>query len=140
MNEEEKGLVEKKPSFFKRLFYFLFIDSSLEDSDDEEYEDGIELEEISLDSSYGQTEEVVAGEGPEELEDDEEDDISDYSEEDIENLQRSYEAGSTDLDSLTTTQINLLFSLYMNQIEEISKSNEEKRQKLLEYRDSMKNN
>ena len=125
MDQEEKGLVEKKPSLFKRIFYFLFIDSSLEEDEQEELEDGIELEEIGLGNS---------NKDPEEKEEEYEDDISDYTEE----LQKEYEEGKCDLGSMTENEVNLLFTLYMNQVEELSKSNEAKKQKLLEYRDSMK--
>ena len=125
-NDEEKGLVEKKPNIFKRIFYFLFIDSSIEDVD----EDEIEIEEITIENSKEESN------TEEELE--EVDDISDYTEEDIINLQNDFEAGEADLGLLTENQVNLLFSLYMDQINELNKSNEEKRQSLLKYKDNMK--
>ena len=125
-NDEEKGLVEKKPNIFKRIFYFLFIDSSIEDVD----EDEIEIEEITIENS---NEESNTEEELEEV-----DDISDYTEEDIINLQNDFEAGEADLGLLTENQVNLLFSLYMDQINELNKSNEEKRQSLLKYKDNMK--
>lgn len=125
-NDEEKGLVEKKPNIFKRIFYFLFIDSSIEDVD----EDEIEIEEIKIENS---NEESNTEEELEEV-----DDISDYTEEDIINLQNDFEAGEADLGLLTENQVNLLFSLYMDQINELNKSNEEKRQSLLKYKDNMK--
>ena len=63
--------------------------------------------------------------------------MDDYTEEDIIKLQEDIESGKINSGSLTAAQTNLLFSLYMNQIAELKESNEKKKQKLLEYRNSM---
>ena len=65
------------------------------------------------------------------------DDISDYTEEDVRNLQVAYEEGTLKPEYLTDTQTNLLFSRYITQIQALNESNEEKRKMLLEYRDKM---
>ncbi len=66
------------------------------------------------------------------------DDITDYTEEDVRNLQIAYEEGKLRPEYLTDTQTNLLFSRYMTQIQKLGESNEEKRKMLLDYRDKMK--
>ena len=66
------------------------------------------------------------------------DDITDYTEEDVRNLQIAYEEGKLKPEYLTDTQTNLLFSRYMTQIQKLGESNEEKRKMLLDYRDKMK--
>jgi len=66
------------------------------------------------------------------------DDITDYTEEDVRNLQIAYEEGKLRPEYLTDTQTNLLFSRYMTQIQKLAESNEEKRKMLLDYRDKMK--
>lgn len=66
------------------------------------------------------------------------DDITDYTEEDVRNLQTAYEEGKLRPEYLTDTQTNLLFSRYMTQIQKLGESNEEKRKMLLDYRDKMK--
>lgn len=66
------------------------------------------------------------------------DDLTDYTEEDVRNLQIAYEEGKLKPEYLTDTQTNLLFSRYMTQIQKLTESNEEKRKMLLDYRDKMK--
>ena len=66
------------------------------------------------------------------------DDITDYTEEDVRNLQIAYEEGTLKPEYLTDTQTNMLFSRYMTQIQELTESNEEKRKMLLDYREKMK--
>jgi hypothetical protein len=128
-DEEQKALIEKKPNFFQKILDFLFGEIVIIDSDEDEKideEESIEIEEIKLE----------ANEENEELQE-ETDDMDDYTEEDIIKLQEDIEEGKINSGSLTAAQTNLLFSLYMNQIADLKESNEEKRQKLLEYRNSM---
>lgn len=132
-NEEQKALIEKKPNLFQKLLDFLFGEIVVEEYDEENIEEEpIEIEEIKLDKK----EESKVEESDEES-DEETDDMDDYTEDDILKLQEDIESGKITSSSLTAAQTNLLFSLYMNQIADLKESNEEKRQKLLEYRNSM---
>ena len=128
-DEEQKALIEKKPNFFQKILDFLFGEIVITESEDEELdeEESIEIEEIKLKEN-----EVSDDETQEET-----DDMDDYTEEDIIKLQEDIESGKINSGSLTAAQTNLLFSLYMNQIAELKESNEKKKQKLLEYRNSM---
>lgn len=132
-DEEQKALIEKKPNLFQKLLDFLFGEIVVEEYDEENIEEEpIEIEEIKLDKK----EESKVEESDEES-DEETDDMDDYTEDDILKLQEDIESGKITSSSLTAAQTNLLFSLYMNQIADLKESNEEKRQKLLEYRNSM---
>lgn len=128
-DEEQKALIEKKPNFFQKILDFLFGEIVITESEDEELdeEESIEIEEIKLKENEESDDE------PQE----ETDDMDDYTEEDIIKLQEDIESGKINSGSLTAAQTNLLFSLYMNQIAELKESNEKKKQKLLEYRNSM---
>ncbi len=128
-DEEQKALIEKKPNFFQKILDFLFGEIVITESEDEELdeEESIEIEEIKLKENEESEDE------PQE----ETDDMDDYTEEDIIKLQEDIESGKINSGSLTAAQTNLLFSLYMNQIAELKESNEKKKQKLLEYRNSM---
>ena len=53
-------------------------------------------------------------------------------------LQERYESGEIDEEDLTTDEIIELSGLYNKQINNLKKSNESRKQKLLEYRKSMK--
>lgn len=136
-DEEQKALIEKKPNLFQKLLDFLFGEIVVEEYDEENIEEEpIEIEEIKLDKK----EESKVEESDEESDEEsyeETDDMDDYTEDDILKLQEDIESGKITSSSLTAAQTNLLFSLYMNQIADLKESNEEKRQKLLEYRNSM---
>ena len=116
-NEDNK-LIKKEPSFFQKIINFLFGTKEIKEKS--EVEEVKENEEIVSEEN-----EVVAEE------------LENYTEDDIIKLQEDVESGKTNSNSLTRIQTSLLFSLYMEQIEKLKKSNEEKRQKLLEYRNSM---
>jgi hypothetical protein len=129
-DEEQKALIEKKPNLFQKLLDFLFGEIVFEDYEEDEVidaEEPIEIEEIKLEEKDENENEML----------EETDDMDDYTEEDIVKLQEDIESGKITSSSLTAAQTNLLFSLYMNQISELKESNEKKRQKLLEYRNSM---
>ena len=128
-DEEQKALIEKKPNFFQKILDFLFGEIVITESEDEELdeEESIEIEEIKLKENEESDDETQ----------EETDDMDDYTEEDIIKLQEDIESGKINSGSLTAAQTNLLFSLYMNQIAELKESNEKKKQKLLEYRNSM---
>lgn len=129
-DEEQKALIEKKPNLFQKLLDFLFGEIVFEDYEEDEVidaEEPIEIEEIKLEEKDENENEML----------EETDDMDDYTEEDIVILQEDIESGKITSSSLTAAQTNLLFSLYMNQISELKESNEKKRQKLLEYRNSM---
>ena len=49
-------------------------------------------------------------------------------------LQRQYDSGNIKVDDLSDSQMKDLIKLYKKQISELSKSNEVRRQKLLQYR------
>ena len=136
--DEERGLIEKRPNIFERIFYFLFVDSSIED-EYEEYEENIAAEEVKIIERNINNFENDFDKNVD-IEETEYDDVSDYSKDEIEKIQQEYESGAVDLDVLSVNQVNLLFTIYMEQIKEISKSNENKKKILLEYRDSMSNN
>ena len=128
-DEEQKALIERKPTFFQKILDFLFGEIVITESEDEELdeEESIEMEEIKLKENEESDDETQ----------EETDDMDDYTEEDIIKLQEDIESGKINSGSLTAAQTNLLFSLYMNQIAELKESNEKKKQKLLEYRNSM---
>lgn len=129
-DEKLKALIEKKPNLFQKLLDFLFGEIVFEDYEEDEVidaEEPIEIEEIKLEEKDENENEML----------EETDDMDDYTEEDIVKLQEDIESGKITSSSLTAAQTNLLFSLYMNQISELKESNEKKRQKLLEYRNSM---
>lgn len=120
MNNEngDNKLIKKEPSFFQKIINFLFGTKEIEEKN--------EVEEVK------ENEEIVSEEN--EVVDEE---LENYTEDDIIKLQEDIESGKTNSNNLTRIQTSLLFSLYMEQIEKLKKSNEEKRQKLLEYRNSM---
>ena len=49
-------------------------------------------------------------------------------------LQRQYDSGNIKTDDLSESQMKDLIKLYKKQISELSKSNEARKQKLLQYR------
>ena len=49
-------------------------------------------------------------------------------------LQRQYDSGNIKVDDLSDSQMKDLIKLYKKQISELSKSNEVRKQKLLQYR------
>lgn len=54
------------------------------------------------------------------------------------NIQKQYEMGTLDETSLSTNQINALYSLYVKQINELRQSNDFKKEKIEEYRENRK--
>lgn len=56
------------------------------------------------------------------------------------NLQRQYRSGKIKEKEMTKDQIKRLCNLYDKQILELKKSNDTRKQKLLEYRKKLKNN
>jgi len=53
-------------------------------------------------------------------------------------IQKQYEMGTLDETSLSTNQINALYSLYVKQINELRESNDFKKEKIEEYRENRK--
>ena len=53
-------------------------------------------------------------------------------------IQKQYEMGTLDETSLSTNQINALYSLYVKQINELRQSNDFKKEKIEEYRENRK--
>lgn len=54
-------------------------------------------------------------------------------------LQKQYDSENIEIKDIPKNQIKLLIDLYKKQISELSKSNEKRRQKLLQYRNKMQN-
>ena len=53
-------------------------------------------------------------------------------------IQKQYEMGTLDETTLSTNQINALYSLYVKQINELRQSNDFKKEKIEEYRENRK--
>jgi len=53
-------------------------------------------------------------------------------------IQKQYEMGTLDETTLSTNQINALYSLYVKQINELRESNDFKKEKIEEYRENRK--
>ena len=138
-HSSEKSLIKiRENSLFFRIINFiksLFIREKVEEKE--------ELKEDILLKEDNPKEEFLSGKSLEEKLDayridDEKNRNAKVDEETILEIQRKYEAGSLDETTLSTSQINALYALYIKQINELRESNDFKKDKLEEYRQSRK--
>ena len=133
----EKSLIKfRENSLFFKIINFiksLFIKEKIEEKEVTNVEENVVTEDPSM--LKGKTlEEKLDAYAIE----DEKNRQAKLDESTILNIQKQYEMGTLDETSLSTNQINALYSLYVKQINELRQSNDFKKEKIEEYRENRK--
>lgn len=133
----EKSLIKfRENSLFFKIINFiksLFIKEKIEEKEVTNVEENVVTEYPSMLKGKTLEEKLDAY-----AKEDEKNRQAKLDENTILDIQKQYEMGTLDETSLSTNQINALYSLYVKQINELRQSNDFKKEKIEEYRENRK--
>lgn len=133
----EKSLIKfRENSLFFKIINFiksLFIKEKIEEKEVTNVEENVVTEDPSMLKGKTLEEKLDAY-----AKEDEKNRQAKLDENTILDIQKQYEMGTLDETSLSTNQINALYSLYVKQINELRQSNDFKKEKIEEYRENRK--
>ena len=133
----EKSLIKfRENSLFFKIINFiksLFIKEKIEEKEVTNVEENVVTEDPSMLKGKTLEEKLDAY-----AKEDEKNRQAKLDENTILDIQKRYEMGTLDETSLSTNQINALYSLYVKQINELRQSNDFKKEKIEEYRENRK--